>query len=233
MNFKLIASTMLRINNSTDYMKKKSDPSSFVYDESIYLIDLGDYEAAIRSIKKNIYTISDLDDLALAYLNCGFLNDKLGDHIAAIDDFSKSISFEAEFDCINERSKDISLNARSNSRYKNGDYYGAIIDKREARKIRWLEDNKSAGINNIKIDYRSILLGTFLEIDLEPKYNTLIKASRIKKNKYDLIEDYKIVISQKRKEEVIKKLENISELKYKDGDYKGSIKAIRRSEKYL
>ena len=220
------------MNNSNYYMNN-SDQSSFFYDEAINLIDLGNYQAAIKSIKKNTSVFAAQDDMALAYLNCGFLNDKLGDHIAAIEDFSKSISFEAELDFINVRSKDISFSARSNSRYKNGDYYGAIEDKREARKIRLLEIDKSSEINNIKIDYKSILLGTFLEIDLEPKYNTLIKASRVKKNKYDLIEDYKRVIGNKRKEEVKRKLENISESKYKIGDYKGSIKAIRRSEKYF
>ena len=75
-------------------------------------------------------------------------------------------------------------------------------------------------------------MGTFIKIDLEPKYKVLIKGSKIKKSKYDLISDYKKVISKKRKEDVIKKLELISESKYEIGDYKGSIKAIRRSEKY-
>jgi len=45
-----------------------------------------------------------------------------------------------------------------------------------------------------------------MKIDLEPKYNVLIKGSKIRKSKYDLIADYKKVISDKRKEEVIKKL---------------------------
>ena len=83
-----------------------------------------------------------------------------------------------------------------------------------------------------KIDYKDILLGTFKEIDLEPKYNALIKGSEIRESKYDLIADYKKVISEKRKKEVINKLEVISELKYKIGDYKVSIKDIRRAEKY-
>ena len=75
-------------------------------------------------------------------------------------------------------------------------------------------------------------LGTYINIDLETKYNVLIKGSKIQKRKYDLITDYKKVISDKRKEEVINKLEIISESKYNIGDYKGAIKAIRRAEKY-
>ena len=212
-------------------MKKLDEPSSF-YDEVINLIDLDDYEGAMKSIKKNIDSIECQDDIALAYLNCGFLNDKLGDNLSAIDDFSKSIYFEAKVDIINQRSKDISFSGRSNSRYKNGDYHGAIEDKRQAKEVRLLENNQSAGFDKTKIEYKNILLGTFFEIDLGAKYNTLIKGSKIRKRKYDLIADYKKVISEKRKDEVIRKLELISESKYKIGDYKGSIKAIRRAEKY-
>ena len=212
-------------------MKKSEEPSSFYY-EAINLIDLDDYDGAINSIKKNIDNLENPDDIALAYLNCGFLNDKLGENISAIDDFSKSIFFESKIDIIKQRSKDISFSGRSNSRYKTGDYQGAIDDKRKAKKIRLLEIDKSNELDNTKIDYKNILLGTFKRKDLEPKYNALIKGSEIRKSKYDLISDYKKVISEKRKEEVINKLEFISESKYKIGDYKGSIKAIRRAEKY-
>ena len=196
------------------------------------MIDLNDYKGAIESIKRNIDSLESQDDIALAYLNCGFLNDKLRDNKSAMDDFSKSILFEAKIDIIDQRSKDISYSGRSNSRYKNGDFQGAIEDKRKAKKIRLFEIDKSNEIDNSKIDYKNILLGTFLKVDLEPKYNVLIKVSEIRKSKYDLIADYKKVISEKRKEEVIKKLEFISESKYKIGDYKGSIKALRRAEKY-
>ena len=211
---------------------KKLDESLSFYDEAVNLIDLEDYDGAIKSIKKNIDSLQNQDDIALAYLNCGFLNDKLGDNLSALDDFSNSIFFESKIDFIKQRSKDISFNGRSNSRYKTGDYHGAIDDKRQAKKIRLLEIDKSNEIDNTKIDYKNILLGTFTKIDLEPKYYALIKGSKIRKSKYDLIEDYKKVISVKRKEELINKLEAISKSKYKIGDYKGSIKAIIRSEKY-
>ena len=211
---------------------KSFDGSPFSYNEIINLIDLDNYHTAIKSIKNNIRALKKTDDIALAYLNCAFMNDKLGDYVSAIDDFSKTIYYEAELENINHRSKDVSLNGRSNSRFKNGNYKGAIDDKRKAKKIRLLEIDKFPDLNNIKIDYRNILLGTFIKIDLEPKYNTLIKVSKIDKSRYDLIADYKKIISNLKKEEVIKKLEYLSEAKYKIGDYKGSIKAIRRAEKY-
>ena len=212
-------------------MRSFDDASAF-YNEVNNLIDLDNYECAIKSIRKYIKVLRTPDDIALAYLNCGFLNDKLGDNTSAIDDFSKSISFEAELEVINHRSKDISFSARSDSRYKNQNYQGSIEDKRKAKKTRLLEIERFPESNNMKIDYKNILLGTFIEIDLEPKYKTLIKASRIYKSKYDLITDYKKIISNKRKEEVIKKLEFLSESKYQCGDYKASIRAIRRAEKY-
>ena len=208
---------------------KNFDESSSFYHEAINLIDLNDYEGAIKSIRKSIDTLSEPDDIALAYLNCGFMNDKLGDYLSAIDDFSRSISIEAELEMINQRSKDVALNGRSNSRYKNGNYHGAIEDKRKAKKIRLLEINRSP---DSKIDYKNILLGTFLKMELEPKYKILIKVSSVKKSRYDLISDYKKLISNKRIEEVIEKLEFLSESKYKFGDYKASIRAIRRAEKY-
>jgi tetratricopeptide (TPR) repeat protein len=211
---------------------KQLESSLSFYDEVIKLIDLNEYDFAIKSIKRNIDSLESQDEIALAYLNCAFLNDKLGDNLSAIDDFSKSIFFEARIDIIHQRSKDISYSGRSNSRYKNGDYQGAIDDKRQANKIRLLEIDQSLELNNNKIDYTNILLGTFVDIDLGPNYNTLVKSSKIRKSKYDLIADYKKVISDKRKEEVIRKLELLSESKYKIGDYKGSIKAIRRAEKY-
>ena len=208
---------------------KSFDESSSFYHEAINLIDLNDYEGAIKSIRKSIDTLNEPDDIALAYLNCGFINEKLGDYLSAIDDFSRSISIEAELEMINQRSKDIALNGRSNSRYKNGNYHGAIEDKRKAKKIRLLEINRSP---DSKIDYKNILLGTFLKMEFEPKYKVLIKVSRVEKSRYDLISDYKKLISNKRIEEVIEKLEFLSESKYKFGDYKASIRAIRRAEKY-
>ena len=119
-------------------MKKLEEPSSFYY-EAINLIDLDDYDGAIKSIKKHIDSIESQDEIALAYLNCGFLNDKLGDNLSAIDDFSSSIYFETNIDIINQRSKDISFSGRSNSRYKNGDYRGAIEDKIKAINIKKLD----------------------------------------------------------------------------------------------
>ena len=202
------------------------------YNEIIKLIELNYYQDAIETIKKNINYFDNKDDLALAYLHCGFLNDKLEDYTSAIRDFSDSILHENKLDFLNGRSKDIAFNARSNSRYKNGDFKGSIEDKRLAKKIRLLEGKNASEFNKYKIDYKSILMEKFDISDLDSKFISLIKVSKVKKKKYDLIEDYKKFINREKQNELIKKLESISELKYMSGDFKGSIRAIRRSEKY-
>ncbi len=211
----------------------KNHIDSFLnYKNAIHLFEMNDCKGAIEEIKKHINSSNEYYDLAFAYLNCGFINTKLRDYSSAINDFSKAISFEAKSDILIGRSKDISLNGRSNARYKAGDYKGAIDDKRKARKIRLLEEIKNVEYKSNMLSFKNILLSSFDDIALDTKYSLLIKTSRVEKPRYDLIEDYKKVINDKRKQEIINRLEIISDSKYKTGDYKGAVKAIRRSEKY-
>ena len=138
-------------------MKNLFQSPSF-YDEANNLVDIGDYEGAIKYIKNKVYSLESIEDIALAYLNCGFLNEKLGHNLSAIEDFSRSISLESNLDYMKEISKDISLSGRSNARYKVEDYLGAIEDKRLARKIRLSEIDKFSKSNNTRLYYKNILL---------------------------------------------------------------------------
>ncbi len=211
----------------------KSSKNYFLfYDQLSSMIDLNDYSGAIKYIKCNINIIKDDEDLALAYLNFGFLNNKIGLHHIAIQNFSDAIFYEDKINWINGRSKDIAYCGRSDSLYKTGDFKGAIDDKRKAKEIRLNEINQLTGLKENYIDYNNISKGQCDYRSFAPKYYSLIKISKIKKNKYDLIEDYKKVISNKRREEVVSKLEALSESTYKEGNFRSSIKAIRRAEKY-
>ncbi len=201
------------------------------YNEVINLVDLKDYKGAISYIRNHLKAF-DCEHMALAYLNCGFLNNKLDNYSLALEDFSKAIFYEESMKIIKGRSKDISYSGRSDSKFKLGDFKGAIKDKRIARDIRLSEEDKSVRNNDFFIDYKNLLMDPFDHSYLNPKYLLLFKIFKSKKRKYDLINDYKNVISKKKKEEVIKRLEFISYSKYKLGDYKGSIKALRRAEKY-
>lgn len=98
----------------------------------------------------------------------------------------------------------------SELKYKSSDYKGSIEDKRKAK----------------------ILVETANIIDSTSKFEAIIKNFYINSSKYDLIEDYKRRIDNKRRLEIIEKLKRISDSKYISGDYKGAIKALRRSEKY-
>ncbi|KGG12702.1 MULTISPECIES: hypothetical protein [Prochlorococcus] len=99
----------------------------------------------------------------------------------------------------------------SELKYKLRDFRGAIEDKRKARELISL-------CLNIK--------------GAEGQFKKLIRLSKGDKIKYDLIDDYKGKLDFTKREELVFKLEQVSEEKYNSGDYKGSIRALRRSEKY-
>ena len=103
----------------------------------------------------------------------------------------------------------INLIKSSERKYKEIDFKGAIEDK---RKVKSILDSASYG-NEIR-----------------EKINEEI--NKLYYSKFDLIYDHKKKITQKKKKELIKLLEKKSDEKYKNGDYKGAIKSLRRSEKY-
>ena len=104
----------------------------------------------------------------------------------------------------------IRLSKESEKKYREGDYKGAIEYKRRVKMI---------------------LNEEFIEKDLLEKFEK--ELSLLYVSKFDLINDHKLRIDSSRKDEIINLLEQKSDEKYKKGDYKGSIKALRRSEKYI
>ena len=211
---------------------KENDSSMIFYNTINDLLGSDDFLGAIKYIEINIDKIDDCENICLAYLILGYLNNDLGKDNLAVDNFSKAIFYQEKLSFSCKISNDISYSGRSNSRYKIGDFKGALYDKKKARAVRLLEAEKFLSDDHPELDYRKISLGLCDDSNLHPKYMSLIKVAKIKKNKYDLIEDYKKVIPPERKNEVIEKLEDLSILKYKEGDFKASIRAIRRAEKY-
>ena len=104
----------------------------------------------------------------------------------------------------------IKLSKRSEKKYREGDFKGAIEDKLKANNLYNQE--------------------TFEE-ELIEQYKQEI--SLLYQSKFDLIYDHKLRIDNKKKESIIKLLLRKTEEKYKKGDFKGAIKALRRSEKYI
>ena len=98
----------------------------------------------------------------------------------------------------------------SEKKFKEGNFKGAIEDKRE---VRFLLNSKNCDKN---------ILNKYKE-----------ELSCIYVSKFDLIKDHKLRIDESKIKSIVKLLEQKSDKKYNKGDFKGAIRALRRAEKYL
>ena len=104
----------------------------------------------------------------------------------------------------------IKLTRSSETKYKLGNFKGAIDDKMKANEIL-----KSKSCDEKIIE----------------KYRE--ELSNLYSSKFDLIFDHKLKIDAIKRNEIVQMLERKSEEKLKNHDYRGAIKALRRAEKYL
>ena len=104
----------------------------------------------------------------------------------------------------------IKLIRSSEEKFKQGNYKGAIDDKIKAN---------------------AILKSDSCDLKIIEKYRK--ELSNLYSSKFDLIFDHKLKIDEIKKNKIVKLLEHKSEEKLKSLDYKGSIKALRRAEKYF
>ena len=98
----------------------------------------------------------------------------------------------------------------SERKFKEGNFKGAIEDKREVR---------------------CLLNSKFFDEDILKKFKK--ELSNLYLSKFDLINDHKLRIDELRINKIVQFLEEKSEEKYSKGDFKGAVRALRRSEKYL
>ena len=105
--------------------------------------------------------------------------------------------------------KIIGLTRSSDQKYREGDFKGSFEDKLEVRSL--IESNLC---------------------DKNIKYVLKKELTRLYNSKFDLIYDHKKRIDDLKRYKIINSLENKSKEKYSTGDFKGAIKALRRSEKY-
>ena len=98
----------------------------------------------------------------------------------------------------------------SERKFKEGNFKGAIEDKREVR---------------------SLLSSEFCDEDSIKLFKE--ELSNLYISKFDLINDHKLRIEESEINKIVKLLEQKSDEKYRKGDFKGAIRALRRSEKYL
>ena len=98
----------------------------------------------------------------------------------------------------------------SERKFKVGNFIGAIEDKRE---VRFLLNSK------------------FCDRDIVRTFKK--ELSSLYSSKFDLINDHKLRLNESEKKKIVNLLEQKSDEKYRKGDFKGAIRALRRSEKYL
>ena len=98
----------------------------------------------------------------------------------------------------------------SERKFREGDFKGAIEDKREVK---------------------SILNSEFCDEEIIKKFK--VELSNLYSSRFDLINDHKLRIDEFKINKIVKLLERKSDEKYSKGDFKGAIRALRRSEKYL
>ena len=98
----------------------------------------------------------------------------------------------------------------SERKFREGNFKGAIEDKREVR---------------------CLLNSSFCDQYILKKFKE--ELSFLYASKFDLINDHKLRIDELKINKIVKLLEEKSDEKYNKGDFKGAIRALRRSEKYL
>ena len=98
----------------------------------------------------------------------------------------------------------------SERKFRQGNFKGAIEDKREVRHL---------------------LNSKFCDDDILKKFKE--ELSYLYASKFDLINDHKLRIDESKINKIVTLLEKKSDEKYNKRDFKGAIRALRRSEKYL
>ena len=98
----------------------------------------------------------------------------------------------------------------SERKFKEGNFIGALEDKREVRLL---------------------LNSKFCNKDIVRTFKK--ELSSLYSSKFDLINDHKLRLDESEIKKIVNLLEQKSDEKYRKGDFKGAIRALRRSEKYL
>ena len=207
----------------------KADDSEIFFQRVITCIELKEYNTAIKYLLKYKEINCSNEDCGICYLYCAFLNSRISKYDEAIKYFSNAISIEYKISEIERVIKILAYLGRSEVKYKIKQYKGSIIDRKQYKK---LIKNKYPNLFLIISELENLSSSQTYLNQYVYKIKLFISLSEKRISKYDLIQDYKKKINSSRINEIIDKLQTIGNEKYKIGDYKAAIKAIRRSEKY-
>ena len=219
-----------------DLLKKKlgeNSKESNYYQRGIEDYNINDYNSSVLNFLRFISISIDNNDIALAFLNCGFIYFRLGKYNSSISYFSKAIRLEEKIGILINRSKSISYRGRCEAKYKSGDFKGAVNDMFKSIELKESEKLYNNYTEKTSCYSRDLDRKDKSDIAFGQKYDFLLEISNLSQTKYDLIKDYKKVLNEVKKVDVICRLKKRVEQKYALGDYKGTIRAMRRLEKYL
>ena len=101
----------------------------------------------------------------------------------------------------------INLTRSGERKFREGNFKGAIEDKREVK---------------------CMLNSKYCDEYIFKKFKE--ELYYLYESKFDLINDHKLRIDESKKNKIVRLLEQKSDEKYKKGDFKGAIRALRRSE---
>ena len=114
--------------------------------------------------------------------------------------------------------------------YSNKQYIENIVNQTRSSERKFREGNFKGAIED-KREVRSFLNSSFCDEDILKKFKEAL--SSLYASKFDLINDHKLRIDESKINKIVKLLEQKSDEKYNKGDFRGAIRALRRSEKYL
>ena len=109
-------------------------------------------------------------------------------------------------------------------------YIENIVKKTRSSERKFKEGNFKGAIDERR-EVRSLLNSEFCDKTIIKKFKE--ELSNLYASKFDLINDHKLRIDELKINKIAKLLEQKSDEKYRKGDFKGAIRALRRSEKYL
>ena len=112
----------------------------------------------------------------------------------------------------------------------NTSYIENIVNKTRSSERKFKEGNFKGAIED-KREVRYFLNSRFCDKDILKKFKK--ELSNLYSSKFDLINDHKLRIDELKINKIVQFLEEKSEEKYNKGDFKGAVRALRRSEKYL
>ena len=105
-----------------------------------------------------------------------------------------------------------------------------IINQTRSSERKFKEGNFKEAIEE-KRAVRLLLNSNLCDKHIIKKFKE--ELSHLYESKFDLINDHKLRIDESKIKKIVNFLEQKSEEKYQKGDFKGAIRALRRSEKYL